>query len=184
MDFGGCMAFALFFLGDYNDWKLEKPALRFCFPCGFALLTVVTVFQCINGETGNPPAVRIIFGLLGAVFLALLVYTLFFALPAKDAYATQEAGRKACTTGVYALCRHPGVLWFIGLYLCLWISFGLPWFTAVLYSALNVLLIVFEDRLVFPAKLDGYEKYKEEVPFLVPTINSFGKCLKNSEERR
>lgn len=174
MDFGGCMAFALFFLGDYNDWKLEKPLLRFCFPCGFLLLTAVTVFQCIAGKTENTLFFRIVSGFFGVLFLALEIYTLFFALSAKDAYATQEKGRRACTSGIYSICRHPGVLWFIGLYFCLWGTFGLSLFTAVLYSSLNVLLIIFEDLFVFPTTLEGYADYKKETPFLIPTLKSLG----------
>jgi protein-S-isoprenylcysteine O-methyltransferase Ste14 len=184
MDFGSCMAFALFFLGDYNDWKLGKPVLRFCFPCGFILLAVATVFGCNSAETGNSLLVRVIFGVFAAIFLALEVYTLFFALPAKDAYAEQEKGRRACTTGVYSICRHPGVLWFIGLYFCLWGAFGLSLFSAALCSALNILLIIFEDIFVFPATLSGYAEYKKTTPFLIPTLKSIGLCHSKSEERR
>ncbi len=50
-------------------------------------------------------------------FLALLIYTLFFALPFEETYCEENKLRAAYTEGVYGLCRHPGVLWFAGAYL-------------------------------------------------------------------
>ncbi len=182
MDFWGCLAFAGFFLGDYNDWRWSHPFLRGCFPLSLLLLSVVTVMQCIRAPKALPLPVRLIGGACGLVFLGLLIYTLFFALPAKEAYAQQETGRKACTHGVYALCRHPGVLWFIGLYLSLGLCFGLPLRTTLLYSALNILLVLFEDRCVFPSQLQGYEAYRQTTPFLIPTPSSFRAWRRHSHQ--
>jgi len=102
---------------------------------------------------------------------------LFFALPAEASYAKPGEKRAACTTGVYALCRHPGVLWFAGLYLCVWLGFGLPLWEAALYSGLNVLLVLFEDRCVFPARLEGYERYQRTTPCLIPNAASIRAAL-------
>lgn len=157
----GCAAFALFFLGDWNDWKWGRRTLRLCFPAGLLLLAGATVSQCREG--------RLTWQLIpAALFLGLLIHTLFFAFPTEDAYIRQGKGRPACTTGVYALCRHPGVLWFIGLYLCLWQGVALPLHSALLYCGLNLLLILFEDRCVFPTNLEGYRAYRETTPFLIP----------------
>ena len=38
----GLGAFALFFLSDYNDWKLRRRGLRLCFPLGTLLLLLGT----------------------------------------------------------------------------------------------------------------------------------------------
>ena len=62
-------------------------------------------------------------------FLLLLIYALFFALPFQETYVVQNVGNKVCAQGMYALCRHPGVLWFTGFYLSfhyglLWAAFG------------------------------------------------------------
>ena len=169
------LAFALFFLGDCNDWKWGRAALRACFPAGVLLLAAAAARQCVRGAE-RPLALRLSFGFLGAAFLGLLVYTLFFALPAKDAYARQETGRQACTVGVYALCRHPGVLWLAGVFLCLWAGFGLPLLAVLLTTALNLGLVAFEDGWVFPAQLAGYEDYRRETPFLLPTRASIRRC--------
>ena len=110
--------------------------------------------------------------LLAVFFFGLLVYTLFFALPVEASYARPGEERGACTTGVYTLCRHPGVLWFAGLYGCLWAAGGLPLWEAAVLSGLNVGLVVFEDRCVFPAKLKGYDDYRRTTPFLLPSRQS------------
>ena len=184
MGFGlGLCGFALFFLSDYNDWRLSRRGLRVCFPAGGALLIAGTALEChwSGGPAGGWlrwPALA-----LGAVFGALLVYTLFFALPAKASYTRPGENRRACTTGVYALCRHPGVLWFAGLYVCLWAALGLPLWEAAVYSGLNVLLVVLEDRCVFPAKLEGYGDYQKTTPFLLPSRQSVRACMGKDGER-
>ena len=176
----GLGAFALFFISDYNDWKKGLGALRLCFPLGALLLAAGTVLAMGEGTPlvrGWPRAVLLI---LGAVFFALLIYTLFFALPVEASYAAPGKKRPACTTGIYALCRHPGVLWFAGLYGCLWAGGGLPLWEAALFSGLNVLLVLFEDLCVFPAVLEGYDVYRRSTPFLLPNRRSIRACRSES----
>jgi len=162
------LAFALFFLGDWNDWKWEHAALRFCFPAGFLALAASAALSVGRAKPFSGAA-RAVCALLGLVSLALLVYTLFFALPAGDAYVRQADKRPVCTSGVYALCRHPGVWWLFFLYLSLRGALGVPLPAGLLATALNVLLVLFEDRAVFPARLAGYEAYRRTTPFLIPT---------------
>ena len=174
----GLFAFLLFFLSDYNDWRLARPELKVCFPLGGALLAVGTVLEARRGVPLVAGWLRGLFFVLAAVFLALLVYTLFFALPVGASYAHPGGKRPACTTGVYALCRHPGVLWCVGLYGCLWVAEGLPLWEAAAYSGLNVLLVLFEERCVFPARLEGYREYQRTTPFLLPNRRSIRACRK------
>ena len=174
----GLCAFLLFFLSDYNDWRLARPELKVCFPLGGVLLAVGTVLEARQGVPLVAGWLQGLFFVLVAVFLSLLVYTLFFALPVEASYAHPGGKRPACTTGVYALCRHPGVLWFAGLYGCLWVAAGLPLWEAAVYSGLNVLLVLFEDRCVFPARLEGYREYQRTTPFLLPDRRSIRACRK------
>ena len=164
----GILSFALFFLGDWNDWKHHWPLLRVCFPAAVVLLAVSTVLLAEPGRVSGAAALWA----AAAVFGGLLVYTLFFALPAGSSYVSQEQRRPACVSGVYALCRHPGVLWFAGEYLCLWRAAGLPAAAVALYIGLDVLLVWFEDAKVFPASLSGYEEYRRVTPFLIPSGRS------------
>lgn len=174
----GLCAFALFFLSDYNDWKLQRASLKFCFPLGGVLLAAAVWLR-----RGAPVASGWCRGallLVGAAFLVLLVYTLFFAIPLEASYARPGERRHACTTGVYALCRHPGVLWLGGLLVCLWLAAGLPLTDAVVYCGLNVLLVWFEDRWVFPAVMEGYPAYQASTPFLIPNRESLRACRKGA----
>ena len=174
----GLAAFVLFFISDYNDWRLSRQALKPCFPIGAVLLAVGTVLEARRGSPLVSGWLRGLLFALGAAFLALLVYTLFFALPVEASYAHPGGKRPVCTTGVYALCRHPGVLWFAGLYGCLWAAAGLPLWEAAAYIGLNVLLVLFEDRCVFPEKLEGYREYLRTTPFLLPNRQSIRACRK------
>ena len=172
----GIAGFALFFASDYNDWRLARKGLKCCFPLGALLLVIGT---CLDAQPAAAPLygwLRIAVLVLAAVFLALEIYTLFFALPVEASYARPGEKRPACTTGVYALCRHPGVLWFAGLYGCLWLAAGLPLWEAALYTGLDVLLVIFEDLCVFPAQLNGYDAYRAQTPFLLPNRQSIRAC--------
>lgn len=178
---GFCLSlcgFGLFFLSDYNDWRLGRKGLKLCFPLGVLLLALGTVLEARQGTPLVHGWLRGLLFALGALFFLLEIYTLFFALPVGASYASPGEGRPACTTGVYALCRHPGVLWFAGLYGCLALAAGLPLWEAAALSALNVGLVVFEDRCVFPARLEGYGAYQAATPFLVPNRASIRACWK------
>ena len=174
----GLCGFALFFLSDYNDWRLHKASLKGSFPAGGVLLVTGTVWEIRRGEPLVSGWLRGCFFALAAILFLLLIYTLFFALPVKEAYASHGEKRSVCTTGVYALCRHPGVLWFTGLYVCLWIAAGIPFGLTLLLSVSNIGLVWFEDRYVFPGVLEGYQDYQKKTPFLIPTGQSIRACVK------
>lgn len=164
----GCLAFLLMFLGDLNDWRFRIPVLRFSFPVGFVMLAASSA-ALLGLEKPEPTVIgRYFFIVMAAAFFLLLIFSLFFSLPAREAYLTQEKKRPVCTTGLYSLCRHPGFLCFFFLYIALHFAFGFPWIDVFLFSALNFALILFEDRIVFPSCLADYGAYKETTPFLLP----------------
>ena len=179
----GLAGFVLFFINDWNDWKLSCRALKLCFPAGFLLLSAGTAWGFRSERALLHGPARWIVLILAALFLVLEIYTLFFALSAKEAYTCHGQERPVCKSGVYALCRHPGVLWFAGLYLCLWAAVGLPKWEAVFFIALDVLLVLFEDRWVFPARLDGYDDYRAKTPFLLPNRQSIRDCCGKSKQQ-
>lgn len=113
------------------------------------------------------------------VFLALLAKVLFFSFPTDDAYLAGDVS-PAVTTGQYALCRHPGVLWFAGFYLGLFALVRTPemlW-AFLLFTACDVLYVVLQDRYIFPKTLSGYGAYQKATPFLIPTPASFRAMLR------
>lgn len=173
----GIGGFFLFFLSDWNDLHWGRKGLRFCFPLGAALLTAATAAACWQGTAPVDGWMRAGAGVLALSFLTLEVYALFFALPPKASYTAPGERRETRASGVYALCRHPGVLFFVPLYICLWLAFGLPLLHVILYALLDVLLVVYEDFRVFPVVLEGYVGYRKQAPFLLPNSASLRACL-------
>lgn len=126
-----------------------------------------------------------LFLLLAVMFLTLLIYTLFFALPFEETYVSQDA-HKTYDKKMYALCRHPGVLWFADFYFCLWLALGgMPLLVmAVWFSFLNFCYVVLQDFYTFPQVFSDYEDYKKRVPFLIPNRKSLKRCFETFKESR
>ncbi len=178
----GVIAYLFFFAYDINSIILKNKLLNCCFFSGLLLLTAATAGIIISSaEQLRLNIVRTsICGLLAAVFFLLLIYTLFFALPFKDTYFENGAEPKVYRNGVYALCRHPGVLWFIGMYFCMGLTLQLPMFyiASAIFSCLNLIYVIFQDCWTFMKTFPDYKQYKQETPFLLPRISSIQKCFR------
>ncbi|HHU18491.1 MAG TPA: hypothetical protein GXZ70_09860 [Clostridiales bacterium] len=181
----GCLAFLFFVLYDINKVTINNRLLRSSFLLGLILLTIATfglIYNAINGidKTGESYARTFFFGILALISLVLLIYTLFFAVPFKETYFQSESQLKLCDEGVYALSRHPGVLWFTGFYFFLWLALPNPLLLlgAVLFSLLNYFYVLFQDKWVFMKMFSGYGEYKASTPFLFPTYQSCKRCIK------
>lgn len=172
MIFLGIGAFLLFALGDANDAYIKNKLLKLCFPVGLCILALATYLRA-DVSAG----VSAVWCLIAGLFLLAELYALFGAFPAGETYVETDSRRNVCTTGVYALCRHPGVLFFIGLYVCLSLGINLPWTDTAVYCILDIALAAFEDVCTFPIVLGGYDEYKKSTPFLIPNINSVKKML-------
>ena len=108
------------------------------------------------------------------------------ALPAGGSHLmppTEPALRPLVDTGVYALCRHPGVLWLGGFYLFAWCAAGgWPLLAAfVLFTGLDVAYVLWQDRVIFPVSIEHYRLYQQTTPFLVPSAASLRRCLRRRE---
>ena len=176
----GVTAFLLYLLYDVNSfrWKWQFP--RSFFLLGTILLAAATAMDLIDALQLGVFSGLIDWILLFFAFLCLLalIYCLFFALPFEETYATQANGRPVCDQGAYALCRHPGIVCFLFLYLFLGIA-ALPgrllW-NGLLFSCLNIAYGAFQDRFTFPKTFCNYERYRQTVPFLIPTRASLRKA--------
>jgi hypothetical protein len=86
---------------------------------------------------------------------------------------------QVCSKGVYALCRHPGGWCFLFLYLFLWLyAPSVQMLTAaIVFPGLNFLYIWVQDCYLFPKYIEGYDSYKQLVPFLFPTGHSLRRFL-------
>lgn len=177
----GTAGFLLYFIYDVNSIKWNNRILQKFFGAGSLCVVLSTIWALTSGpgSGGMGGAAGICFGIMGFLFLALLVYTLFFALPFDKTYLEENRRREAYTKGMYSLCRHPGVLWFAGLYICLWGVSG-DWYKGIFFISMivwNYLYIIFQDLWTFPKTFTNYEEYKKATPFLIPNGQSIRACF-------
>lgn len=118
----GSTGFILYFIYDINSVRMKNAVLQKFFAAGSILVVVSLIAELYTawGNCHRKIGTMTGFGLGGFLFLCLLIYTLFFALPFEETYCEENKLRAAYTEGMYGLCRHPGVLWFAGAYLCMW----------------------------------------------------------------
>ncbi len=160
----GTFAFVLFILSDVQRVRGKKGLPLFFTGC--AVLTVSSAALLFSGDLSEK---RLAFTIPVILGTAALIYTLFFALPAKDAYAASD-GAPLCTKGLYGRCRHPGFWPFAFTALCAgaWAADFAAWVGMLLFTALDFFYIVLQDRYFFPRYLAGYEEYRRTTPFLLP----------------
>lgn len=177
----GCAAFIFLYIFDLNKIFSVHRVLNLCFAIGITLLTFSTLgilLSDLESIKEITPA-QIVYWVLAVVFLILLLYSLFFALPFVDTYVNGEEENIVIDTGVYAFCRHPGVIWFIFLFFFLWLASGLEmmFWAGLVWTAMDILHVYVQDRWLFPKCLVNYESYKRQTPFLIPNIGSIKKCI-------
>ena len=173
----GVIGFIFFIFFDLNKIYWKTKLLNLFFVLGSLLLFFSTGyciwqsnFQMLFSHFG----LRSILLLLGVILSgALLIYALFFALPFDDTYIQSEE-LPLVNKGLYGTCRHPG-FWMFALFylvLALFLSNRLVFICFVVYSICNFLYIVIQDKYIFPKYIHGYDEYKQNVPFLIPTRES------------
>ena len=128
-------------------------------------------------------AIGVLFFIIG---LFLQIFALFFAIPFKKTYVTSDANRMVVNTGLYALCRHPGVWGFIilcfGLYMATRTVYILS--ACIIWIVCDLLHVAIQDKFIFPKQLNGYEKYRCATPFLVPNTRSIRAFLASAGGNR
>lgn len=118
---------------------------------------------------------------LGAALLVLIIaassFLLFWSVFLEIGIAKRRLGlgpKSIVSTGTYHWCRHPGFWWFASLMIAIGAlrGFSAYYLTILLLIALNLLLILIQDRYTFPTVFCGYEEYRKNVPFLIPRIKA------------
>ena len=158
----GVIAFAVMAIGDVNDAFFKKKPLKLCFPLGLVMLCYATAARLCFAK------LSVLWCAAAAVFLTLELCALFGSFSVSEAYTATDAPRQTSEKGLYSLCRHPGIPLLAGLYICLHFGAGLPLADALVYIFCDLLLAVFEDTVIFPRLLGGYDDYKKHVPFIIP----------------
>ena len=189
----GIGGFLLYLLYDVNSFTYRLRLLHGAFALGTLLVGAATALDLLEawrlGAFSGPGDAALL--LAAGACLAALVYSLFFARPFQETYRQQEQGRHVYDGGVYALCRHPGILCFFGLYLCLGLA-ALPGGLlahGLVFSLLDLAYAGFQDRVTFPKTFCDYEAYRKKAPFLIPTGDSIRRARQTwgrpaSEEER
>jgi len=179
----GGLGFILLGLYDINSILWKNKFVHLFFLIGLLMIGVSTAlaiwsFRDIILTNLNQ---RIGWLVLALVFMALLIHALFFALPFEKTYI-RDTPKKVYMDGVYALCRHPGVLWFIGFYLSIYLLVQQPLMGSIAFafSFLNFLYIVLQDLWTFPNTFFDYEIYKQKAPFLIPNLMSIKRTFKHN----
>lgn len=179
----GALAFGLMVLSDYGQVLRGHRGAGMLFPLGGALLIAATAALLVRRWRTAPPGPGSLFWFAGsALMLLLLIYTLFFALPAggsSAATAQKDELRPLVDTGMFALCRHPGVLFLGGFYACLWGALG-GWalgLAFVLFTLLDAAYAAWQGEAVFPRSIRGYAAYRAATPRFIPTPGSLRRCL-------
>ena len=168
----GCIGFIFLYIFEINKIIFFSRYFNICFVLGCVLLAVSTVGLLLSDPNTFAVSIslQIFFGLLSSISFLLMLYALFFALPFSKTYIVIEKGNAAVDTGMYALCRHPGVIWFFFFYLFLFLASGkmmIMW-SGITWTAMDIIHVYVQDRWLFPKALDGYDNYKIKVPFLIP----------------
>lgn len=101
----GSIGFLCCFLYDHNSIRLKKSFLHPFFSIGCFLIAVSTGLVIRNcwPRRGSSFFISAVFLAAALLFLGLLIYTLFFALPFDETYVKENHERLAYTEGVYAL---------------------------------------------------------------------------------
>lgn len=186
----GALAFGLMFLSDYAQVLHGRRGAGILFPAGGVLLALSTLVLAANAlRRYDHGSWSLVCGAGALLMLVLLVYTMFFALPAGGSSVTtarQDELRPLVDTGVFALCRHPGVLFLGGFYACLWGALG-GWalgLAFVLFTLLDAAYAAWQGRYVFPRSIRDYDAYCAVTPRFLPNIRSLRRCLRTLPARK
>ena len=101
----GSAGFLLYFIYDINSVRKQNRHLQKFFAVG-TILVVLSLFMELWlawGQCSHRIVRMIGFGIGAMCFLALLIYTLFFALPFEETYCEENRLRAAYTEGGYGL---------------------------------------------------------------------------------
>lgn len=169
----GCVGFIFYLLYDLNQGWWKTKFLQPCFLLGSLLVLAATAGILAKEATLPDSVLDGVFVLFSALCGGLLFYTLFMAIPFEATYV-QAKFSTVVDTGVYALCRHPGVLFLAGFYFFLApaVESAALFWAGVWFSLCNLIYVALQDRFFFPRCFSNYGDYQQSVPFLIPTAKS------------
>jgi protein-S-isoprenylcysteine O-methyltransferase Ste14 len=175
----GSVAFLLFIVFDYFTLYNKEAEKKLFGIAGLLIFIYSAIMSIITSQIIRiPVAVRIAAGGLWVMFIFLLIYSLFLELPFVKTYGEKEHSRDLVDTGTYALCRHPGVLWFGLMFLSAFLTTGavLIAIGGFIWTIIDVFHVYLQEKIFFCKMFNGYENYMKTTPMLIPDSNSIKKC--------
>ena len=178
-------------------WLRHRPVLSAACSAAASFSLVVALLLIPDGPALLPAAWRLYAGCIGAALVGigatLLAYSILVEIPlllrrarvnGKPVNSDPSTRTKPVVTGTYALCRHPGYLW-LSLLLAGYILAAdnvNAIVVSLLWMAFNFLVVLAQDRWIFPAIFQDYDLYQASTPFLIPHRASISRAFAGQEE--
>lgn len=128
--------------------------------------------------------IRMISYIAALVFFALLIYSVFVEV-GKNTY---EYNAKPClvTDGTYSLVRHPGVIWFLFVYMFAALAFEsqLLFHAGLVWSLVNGVYTYTQEKYVLYKLFVEYDEYQKTTPMFIPNITSIKKFIASENWRK
>ncbi len=180
---GGAGSFIIFFIADYFEINYKKTAKVLAWVTGFIVLLFFHYCAFISRDKifHFPFYIRVAAFILAFIFFLFMLYSVSIEiyLHKKRGLTYSESG--LITTGTYAICRHPGIIWYILMLTGLFISSGSKAMLVAIpiWGGMDILYAHIQDRYFF-VKLfgDDYKRYRETTPEFIPTLKSIKKACK------
>jgi protein-S-isoprenylcysteine O-methyltransferase Ste14 len=171
----GAVGFTVVHIFDLVALKKVPRLKPVIWSVGSGILIYALVMICLSPEKLVVPAwlTGVGWGVL-VLSASLLIHALFISLPFRKTYIDRGVGDKLVDRGVYALVRHPGVIWFTLLMLALIpvARSRLLLIAAPVFIALDIVLVIIQDKFLFGRMFPGYGAYRQETPMLLPSRRS------------
>lgn len=176
----GCIGFLFLYIFDYNKVKGIHRVFNSFFAIGIAIIGYASLSLFIM----KSQSFSLGFWLTGIFYISAILsafqmfYSLFGALPFKGTYLSGQANQTV-DTGMYALCRHPGVWGFFLMYLFMFLATGNPLiaYACIFWTIMDIIHVWIQDKYFFPKTLQGYKDYQQTTPFLLFNKQSVQHCL-------
>ena len=156
-----------------RGWPIVKAPLLAAMAASH--LVALALLMLRSPRLPVPRPLRRLSGLVAVLAAAGMAYSILVEIPFRKAWVDRGHTDELVTDGTYALCRHPGVLWFT--LACLTGSFATRSRRLLLATPLLVLDdgvdVAFQDRYTLPRVFgEQYARYAESTPFLLPSARS------------
>ncbi len=174
----GICGFILLLLFDICSLT-EKSVIKYFFGVsGFGLIIISSGFLLrINSDITFSFSFRVFSLTIAILSLLLLIYSVFIEV-GKATYQYKNENMLV-TTGTYALSRHPGVLWFLFVYLfgAIYFQNSFVLYAGLIWTSINILYVYIQERFIFTKLFDNYGSYIRTTPMILPSYQSIEKCF-------